>query len=425
MKARNLHVLVIGGGGREHAICGALARSSLLGTLACAPGNPGIATVAECVDLPDTTAILAWCKARSIDLVVVGPEQPLVDGLADALRAADVAVFGPSAAAAQLEGSKNFTKALCMQHGIPTAAYRTFTALAPAREYLNTQSYPLVIKADGLASGKGVVIAANVDEAHAALEAMFGGVYGAAGQTVVIEECLQGEELSFFAISDGITVREFASAQDHKRAFDGDRGPNTGGMGTYSPSPLATPALRAEIMERIILPSVRGMAAAGVPFQGMLFAGLMLTSDGPKLLEYNTRFGDPETQVMLPRLESDLLSLLYLAATGRLADADITFSDAAAVCVVIAAQGYPGDVVKGTVIGNLAAASAMPGVAVFHASTRQEGDRLLAAGGRVLGISALGHDLQEARTRAYAAVDQIDWPEGFFRRDIAARAFFA
>ncbi len=417
---KRLNVLVIGSGGREHALCSKIKASPLCAALYCAPGNAGIANVATRINLADAAATLAFCKEKSIDLVVIGPEQPLVDGLADVLKNAGIATFGPSKAAAQLEGSKDFTKALCDKYKIPTAVYRTFTEAAPAITYAKTQSYPLVIKADGLAAGKGVVIAENYEQAEAAITSMFAGAFGDAGKKVVIEEFLQGTELSFFAISDGVTVREFASAQDHKRAFDGDQGPNTGGMGTYSPSPFATEAVRKRVMEEIVIPSIDGMKAEGTPFTGVLFAGLMLTPTGPKLIEYNTRFGDPETQVMLLRLTSDLLQLLYFAAIGRLAEAQISFTPDAAVCVVMAAKGYPGDYAKGTEIKNLDATSTISRTTVFHAGTEVMDGKIVANGGRVLGVCATGQTLKEAQISAYKAVDVIDWPEGFCRRDIGS-----
>jgi phosphoribosylamine--glycine ligase len=418
-------VLVIGSGGREHALCWALAASPLVDGLFCAPGNGGIAEVATClaVDMLDFDGIVAACRANAIDFVVVGPEAPLVAGLVDRLAAEGIRAFGPNAAAARLEGSKAFTKDICTRFGIPTAASGTFSEPGPAKDFVRAQGAPIVVKADGLAAGKGVIIAMTVDEALAAVDDILGGQFGAAGAQVVIEEFLEGEEISFFALCDGRTALPLASAQDHKRVHDGDQGPNTGGMGAYSPAPALTPDLQAEVMERIIRPTMAGMAEIGAPFTGILFAGLMLTRDGPKLLEYNTRFGDPECEVLMLRLKSDLLPALIAACDGQLADFTLRWRDEFAMCVVMAANGYPGIVEKGSVIGNLAAANAVEGVIVFHAGTRAEADgRITAQGGRVLGVSAIASSVAEARARAYRAVDAIDWPGGFCRRDIGWRA---
>ncbi len=414
------NILVIGSGGREHAICWKLKTSPQLETLTCAPGNAGIAGVAKCVDLPEHKDVLRFCRDMRIDLVVIGPEQPLVEGLSDLLRTQGIAVFGPSQAAARLEGSKAFTKALCEKYHIPTAAYRAFTDADAAHAYAANQSFPLVIKADGLAAGKGVIIAQNSAEAARAIDDMFAGNFGAAGSTVVIEEFLEGREISFFALCDGSHVLEFAAAQDHKRAYDGDKGPNTGGMGAYSPPPAATPELCRQVMESIIRPTVEAMKKEGCPFQGVLFAGLMLTKDGPKLLEYNARFGDPETQAMLMRMESDLLPLLEACAHGRLAEAKPpVFYQEASVCVVMAAKGYPGAYAKGSIIAGLEAAE-HTGAVVFHAGTAREANNIIANGGRVLGVTALGKSIDAARSNAYAAIDHIEWAQGFCRRDIAA-----
>ncbi len=420
-----MKVLVIGSGGREHALCWALAASPLVDGLFCAPGNGGIAEVATClpVDVLDFDGIVAACRQQAIDFVVVGPEAPLVAGLIDRLTAEGIKAFGPNASAARLEGSKAFTKEICTRFGIPTAASGTFADPEPAKEFVRAQGAPIVVKADGLAAGKGVIIAMTVDEALTAVDDILGGQFGAAGAQVVIEEFLEGEEISFFALCDGRTALELASAQDHKRVFDGDQGPNTGGMGAYSPAPALTPALQAEVMERIIAPTMAGMAEIGAPFTGILFAGLMLTKDGPKLLEYNTRFGDPECEVLMLRLKSDLLPALIAACDGQLADFTLRWRDEFAMCVVMAANGYPGTVEKGSVIGNLDAANAVEGVKVFHAGTRAEADgRITAQGGRVLGVSAIAATVAEARDRAYRAVDLIDWPGGFCRRDIGWRA---
>ena len=419
-----MNVLLIGGGGREHALAWALSASPLLGKLYCAPGNPGIAEVGECVrlDVADHAAIIAFCRERAIGLVVVGPEAPLVAGLADDLAKAGIKAFGPSAAAAQLEGSKGFTKDLCRDAGIPTAAYRRFKDAASAKAYASGHALPLVVKADGLAAGKGVVIAETLDEAHAAIEACFSGAFGAAGAELVIEEFLTGEEASFFALVDGRHALALATAQDHKRVGDGDTGPNTGGMGAYSPAPIVTPEITRCVMAEIIEPTVRTMAARGMPFVGVLYAGLMLTADGPKLIEYNVRFGDPEAQVLMMRLKSDLLPALLATCDGVLDTFDLRWHDEVALTVVMAAEGYPGTPLKGTEIKGLARAAQVDGVQIFHASTRRDGDRLLADGGRVLNVTARGRTVAEGQARAYEAVRLIDWPGGFCRKDIGWRA---
>jgi phosphoribosylamine--glycine ligase len=417
-----MKLLVIGSGGREHALCAALARSPSVSALYCAPGNGGIAQVAECAALSGQPELLAFCRERAIDLVVIGPEQPLVEGVADTLREGGVTVFGPSAAAAQLEGSKGFTKDLCTRHHIPTAAYGRFSDAAAAKAYLARQPMPIVIKADGLAAGKGVVIATRRGEAERAIDQMFSGAFGAAGREIVIEEFLEGEEISFFALSDGTRAVEFGSAQDHKAVGEGDSGPNTGGMGAYAPAPVMTPELRERVLREIVQPTVTAMREEGTPFQGVLFAGLMITREGPKLIEYNVRFGDPEAQVLMTRLDEDLAQLLTQTAAGRLPERPLRFKPEAALCVVMAANGYPGEYKKGSEIRGLEAAEALPGVAVYHAGTREEGGKFFAAGGRVLGVTALGDSVAEAQTRAYAAVDVINWPEGFCRRDIGWRA---
>jgi len=420
-----MRVLVIGSGGREHALCWAIAASPLCDALFCAPGNPGIAEEATCVPVAatDIEGILALARRERVDFVVVGPEAPLVAGLVDRLEAAGIRAFGPTEAAAALEGSKGFTKDFCAKYGIPTAAYRRFSDAAAAKAYIANQGAPIVVKADGLAAGKGVTIAHSVEEAQTAVDAaMLAGRFGAAGTSVVIEAFLDGEEASFFALVDGTHALPLAGAQDHKAVGDGDTGPNTGGMGAYSPAPCLTPAIEAEIMARIIAPTVAAMAAEGRPFKGLLFAGLMLTADGPHLIEYNTRFGDPECQVLMMRLKSDLLPALLAARDGALKDFDLRWREETALCVVLAAQGYPGEPLKGTEIRGLAAAEGGVGVKIFHAGTRREGDRLLADGGRVLGVTALGIDAAEAQRRAYEAVDRVDWPAGFCRRDIGWRA---
>ncbi|HJZ42876.1 MAG TPA: phosphoribosylamine--glycine ligase [Hyphomicrobiaceae bacterium] len=419
-----MNVLLIGSGGREHALAWAISASPLLGRLYCAPGNAGIAEVAQCVDLDigDHAAVVRFCLANSIDLVVVGPEAPLVAGLADDLVAAKIKVFGPSRAAAQLEGSKGFTKDLCREFSIPTGAYGRFDNAREAKAYLARQPLPIVIKADGLAAGKGVVIAETKAAAEEAIDACFAGAFGAAGAELVIEEFLVGEEASFFALVDGTHALPLATAQDHKRVGDGDTGPNTGGMGAYSPAPVMTPEMIRRTMDEIIRPTVAGMARRGTPFRGVLFLGVMVTDSGPKLYEYNVRFGDPECQVLMMRLKSDLLAALVATADGVLKNFDLRWHEDAALTVVMAAKGYPGAYQKDTPIAGLDRARAMEGVEVFHAGTRRDGDRLLAVGGRVLSVTARGKTVSEAQRRAYEAVRSIDWPGGFYRTDIGWRA---
>ncbi len=420
-----MKVLLIGSGGREHALAWALAKSPRLEKLFVAPGNPGTAACGENVvlDVADHRAVIDFCRLQGVGLVVVGPEAPLVAGLVDDLDAAGIRCFGPSRAAARLEGSKAFTKALCDEAGVPTAAYARFTAAEPAKAYVRAQGAPIVVKADGLAAGKGVVVAASVEEAEAAIDMMFSGGLGSAGAEVVIEECLVGEEASFFVLCDGDTALPLASAQDHKRVGDDDTGPNTGGMGAYSPAPVMTSEIERRTMEEIILPSIRTMKARGTPFRGVLFAGLMITAAGPKLIEYNVRFGDPECEVLMPRLAEDLLDLLLASAEGRLAGRKIAWRPEAALTVVFAAENYPGKPVTGTEIRAIEAAEAKPDVLVFHAGTKREADgRLVAAGGRVLAVTALGSTVREAQTKAYDALKAIDWPGGFHRTDIGRRA---
>ncbi len=419
-----MKILVIGSGGREHALCWRLAQSPSAEKIICAPGNAGIAQVAECVDISAHDDIVAYCKQEAIAYVVIGPEQPLVDGLGDALRAEGIAVIGPSSQAAQLEGSKDFTKKLCAKYNIPTAAYGTFDALEPALAYLREQGAPIVIKADGLAAGKGVTVAMELAEAEAALRDCFDGKFGDAGARVVIEEFLDGEEASFFALCDGERAVPMGSAQDHKRVGEGDTGPNTGGMGTYSPAPVVTADIETQVMEEMVQRAVDGMKADGMPYHGFLFAGLMIKDGKAKLIEFNCRFGDPETQVILPRIEGDFAADLAKAAKGELADVTFSLSDSAALCVVMAANGYPAAYEKGSVIEGIDAAEALEGVTVFHAGTRRGRNcgKLKANGGRVLGVTALADTLQAAQRQAYAAVDAIDWPEGFCRRDIGYRA---
>ena len=419
-----MNVLLIGSGGREHALAWALQASPQLSKLYCAPGNAGIAQIAECVrlDLADSAAVIAFCRLAAIGFVVIGPEAPLVAGLGDALNGAGIKYFGPTAAAARLEGSKGYTKDLCAGHGIPTAAYGRFSDAAAAHAYLAQQSLPIVVKADGLAAGKGVIIAQTRDEGASAIDACFSGAFGAAGAEVVIEEFLEGEEASFFALCDGTHALALASAQDHKRVGDGDTGPNTGGMGAYSPAPVMTPEMSERTMREIIWPTVAAMRARGTPFRGILFAGLMITKDGPKLIEYNVRFGDPETQVLMMRLQSDVLAALRATADGTLADLKLAWSEDAALTVVMAANGYPGTPEKGTEIKGLQAAAGIEGVQIFHAGTRRDGDRILADGGRVLNVTARGKTVAQAQERAYEAIAKIDWPGGFCRSDIGWRA---
>jgi len=419
-----MNVLLIGSGGREHALAWAMTASPLLEKLYCAPGNAGIAEQAECVALDSTNhdAVIAFCRDNAVDFVVIGPEAPLVGGLGDALDAAGIAYFGPNAAAARLEGSKGFTKDLCAQFNIPTAAYGRFCDADAALAYLEGKPLPIVVKADGLAAGKGVVIATTTEEARAAVEACFAGAFGAAGAQVVIEEFLQGEEASFFALCDGTHALALASAQDHKRVGNGDTGPNTGGMGSYSPAPVMTADMTRRTMDEIILPTVAAMRARGTPFRGVLFAGLMITKDGPKLIEYNVRFGDPETQVLMMRLRSDILAALRATSDGTLDSLDLKWSDDTALTVVMAANGYPGTPEKGTQIKGLKAAARIDGVEIFHAGTRREGDHILADGGRVLNVTARGTSVADAQAHAYAAIAKIDWPGGFCRTDIGWRA---
>jgi phosphoribosylamine--glycine ligase len=421
-----MRVLVVGGGGREHALCWAIAASPLLTQLWCAPGNPGIAEVATCLPIAatDVAGLVAFARDNAVDLVVAGPEAPLTLGLADACAAAGIRCFGPSAAAAQLEGSKTFTKEVADAAGVPTAAWARFEDANAARAYVRDKGAPIVVKADGLAAGKGVVVAATVAEAEAAIaDIMESRVHGSAGASVVIEECLLGEEVSFFALCDGTTALPLQAAQDHKRVGEGDTGPNTGGMGAYSPPPAFTDAIRDEVMARIIRPTLDEMARRGTPFRGVLFAGLMLTAQGPKLIEFNVRFGDPECQALMLRLRSDLLPALLAACDGELARFDLRWESDHSLVVVMAAEGYPGTPRKGTEIRGLEAAAQIPGVQVFHAGTAQREDgALVADGGRVLAVCGTGKTLRAARDAAYRAVDAIDWPGGFCRRDIGWRA---
>jgi phosphoribosylamine--glycine ligase len=420
-----MNVLLVGSGGREHALAWAMKKSPLLKKLFAAPGNPGIAELATClpISVDDVAGLVKAAKDNAIDFVMVGPEGPLVLGLADALRKENIAVFGPNANAAQIEGSKGFMKDLCAKAGVNTAAYKRFTDVKEARAYAQKRGAPIVIKADGLAAGKGVTVAMNMDDALKAIdEAMVGAAFGDAGKELVIEEFMDGEEASFFAFIDGNNAVAFTNAQDHKRAFDGDKGPNTGGMGAYSPAPVVTADIHKQVMDEIIFPTARALVAAGAPFCGVLFAGLMITKTGPRLIEFNARFGDPETQAMLPRLKSDLLEALYKTATGKINDVKLEFKNDAALCVVMAANGYPGEYKKGTVITGVDKANGATNAVVFHAGTKMVEGKLTAHGGRVLGITGLGTTISAARDSAYAATALVNWPEGFYRKDLAARA---
>jgi phosphoribosylamine--glycine ligase len=417
-------ILVLGSGGREHSLCWKIAASPLVTKLWCAPGNGGIADDAECVaiDIADHPAVIAFCKANAVDFVVVGPDAAVAAGVVDDLNAAGFKAFGPTKAAARLESSKTFTKELCRKHNIPTAAYEHFTDAESAKKYIRAQGAPIVVKADGLAAGKGVVVAQTVDEALAAVDMMFGGAFGASGAEVVIEEFMVGEEASFFVLCDGEHALPLATAQDHKAAFDGDKGPNTGGMGAYSPAPVMTDAMCKRVMDEMITPTLRALAAMGTPYKGVLFAGVMVTKDGPKLVEYNARFGDPECQVLMLRMKSDVLPALIACADGQLKHFDLRWYDDVALTVIMATKGYPGDYGKGSVIRGLDKAKAVDGVEIFHAGTKRAGNDIVANGGRVLNVCAMGKTVVEARERAYRAVDLIDWPEGFCRRDIGWRA---
>ena len=402
----------------------AFSRSQMAGDIYCTPGNGGIGELATCLDLDvtDHKSIVDFCGQNNIVLVVVGPELPLVDGLVDSLEAEGIKAFGPTKAAAQLEGSKAFTKQLCRKYNIPTADYEVFDEAEAAHIYLNDCSYPIVIKADGLAAGKGVVIATDHAQAQQAVQDCFDGRFGEAGTSIVIEECLVGEEASFFAICDGQYAMEFPTAQDHKCAYDGDKGPNTGGMGAYSPAPVMTDEMCQRTMDEIIMPTLKGMKADGMPFKGVLFAGLMITAKGPELIEYNVRFGDPECQVQMARLRSDLLPVMLASSEGKLDRMVNRFDTRPAITVVMASDGYPGAYESGSEIKGLAEAALDPDIMIFHAGTKNEDGRILATGGRVLNITALGNTVLEARDKAYAAIEKIDWPQGFYRKDIGWRA---
>ena len=420
-----MNILLIGSGGREHALAWKLAQSKRAGAIFAAPGNAGICEEVQCIalDTDDPAAVISFCKKNDVRLVVIGPEAPLVAGLADALAEEGIATFGPKRAAARLEGSKSFTKDICRRYGIPTADYAVFDTEAGALAHLKATGAPTVVKADGLAAGKGVIVATEMEQAEAAIRDIFGGAFGAAGAKVVLEEMLVGEEASFFALCDGTTALPLATAQDHKRAFDNDEGPNTGGMGAYSPAPVMTDAMNARVMDEIITPTLTAMKEAGTPYVGVLYAGLMITEDGPKLIEYNVRFGDPECQPLMMRLNTDLVDLMEAATTGDLAGGAVDWDAHAALSVVMATRGYPGSYDKGSVIEGVEEAEADDLVKVFHAGTaRNDGGALIATGGRVLNVTALGETITEAQRRAYEAVAKIHWPEGFYRTDIGHRA---
>src|SRR4051794_6654833 len=419
-----MNILLLGSGGREHALAWKIAASPLVTKLWCAPGNAGIAREAECValDITDHAAVIDFCRAGAVDFVVVGPDAPIAAGIVDDLNATGFKAFGPTRAAGQLESSKNFTKALCRANNIPTAAYRHFTDAEAAKAYIRAQGAPIVVKADGLAAGKGVVVAMTPEEALAAVDMMFGGSLGAAGAEVVVEEFMRGEEASFFALCDGEHALPLATAQDHKRAFDGDTGPNTGGMGAYSPAPVMTDAICARVMEEMIRPTLRVLSAMGSPYKGVIFAGIMVTKNGPKLVEYNARFGDPECQVLMLRMMSDIVPALIACADGQLKNFSLRWFDDVALTVIMATKGYPGDYGKGFVIEGLDDAATIESAEIFHAGTKADGAKILSNGGRVLNICATGKTVTEAQARAYAAVDRIHWPEGFCRRDIGWQA---
>ena len=419
-----MKILVVGSGGREHALCWAIAASPLCDTLYCAPGNGGISREAVCVPIDplDIDALVNFAKSTGIDFVVVGPEAPLAAGLVDRLEASGIAAFGPSAKAAQLEASKGFARDLCQRYGIPGPDYARFTEPAAALNYIRNRGAPIVVKADGLAAGKGVTVAASLAEAEAAVVALAEGQFGQAGSEIVIEELLRGEEASFFALVNGDTVLPLVGAQDHKAVGEGDIGPNTGGMGSYSPAPVLTEHLEQRIIEEIIVPVARAMVEEGHSYKGVLYAGVMIGDEGPKVREFNVRFGDPECQVLLPRLMSDLLPALIATRDGELAHFDLRWLPSAALCVVMAAKGYPGDYEKGSEIKGLQKLDDMDDVIAFHAGTRLEEGKVRTAGGRVLGVTALGGDVAEAQARAYQAIDMLDWPSGYCRRDIGWRA---
>lgn len=419
-----MKILLVGSGGREHALAWALSGSPLVDELYCAPGNGGMAEISTLVDIKDSDleGLVTFARSEAIDFVVVGPEGPLTAGLVDLLDAAGIPSFGPNKAAAELEGSKGFMKDLCADYDIPTGFYERCYDAQSAKKYLATLPAPYVVKADGLAAGKGVIVADTLEEAEAAVDGMFSGTFGEAGEQVVIEEFLDGEEISFFALTDGTHILPLIGAQDHKRVGEGDTGPNTGGMGAYSPAPIFDAAMKTKVMERIIEPTVAAMKDKGTPFKGVLYAGIMVVDGNPKLFEYNARFGDPECQVMMSLLQSDVLPALMACHSGTLDEIELVWSDESAMSVVMATQGYPGAYEKGSRIKGLEAAASDAKVTIFHAGTKKTGTKLTAIGGRVLNVTALGATIGEAQTRAYAAVDKVDWPEGFCRRDIGWRA---
>jgi phosphoribosylamine---glycine ligase len=419
-----MNILILGSGGREHALAWAVKQNPKTDRLIVAPGNAGISMLAECadIDILDGAAVVSFCEENTIDFVIVGPEAPLAAGVADACRAAGLLTFGPSAAAAQLEASKAFTKEICDSCAAPTAAYARFTAAAPARDYIRAQGTPIVVKADGLAAGKGVIVAMTEAEALAAIDDMFGGEFGAAGAEVVIEEFMAGEEASFFILTDGTNALPIGTAQDHKRVGDGDTGPNTGGMGAYSPAPVLTDAIQKQAMDQIVLPTIREMARRGTPYQGVLYAGLMIQDGQARLVEYNCRFGDPEAQVLMMRLGAQALDLMLACAEGRLNEVRVNWADDHALTVVMASKGYPGSYQKGSVIRGLLRLPEDSRHMAFHAGTAEKDGQIVATGGRVLNVTARGDTLADARNRAYAMIDLLSWPEGFCRSDIGWRA---
>ena len=419
-----MNILILGSGGREHALAWAVKQNPKCDRLVCAPGNAGMAAIADCiaVDVMDNDAIVALCKAQNIDFAIIGAENPLANGVADALRAADILTFGPSQKASELESSKAFTKEICDACNAPTAAYARFRELDAAKAYVTKQGAPIVIKADGLAAGKGVIVAMDLQQALDGLDDIFDGAFGDAGTEVVIEEFMDGEEASFFVLSDGKNILPMGTAQDHKRAYDGDKGPNTGGMGAYSPAPVMTNAVTQKALVEIIQPTIDEMARRGTPFQGVLFAGFMIKNGQPRLVEYNVRFGDPECQTLMMRLGAQALDILQACAEGRLDSTRINWANDHAISIVLSADGYPGTYEKGTEIKGLDALNSDSKNMIFHAGTKADGDKVLAIGGRVLNVTARGTTLAEAHERAYAMVDQIDWPEGFHRKDIGWRA---
>ena len=419
-----MNILIIGSGGREHSLAWKVAQSPLIDTLYVAPGNGGMGDIAKCVDINSSNhdEVVLFCREKNIEFVLIGPETPLVEGLSDRLIVEEIQTFGPNAAAAILEGSKGFTKDLCAKYSIPTAAYGRFKDASSAKKFIRIKGAPIVIKADGLAAGKGVIIAETIQEAFEAVDDIFNGQFGAAGTELVIEEFLIGEEVSFFVLTDGKNILPFGTAQDHKRVGEGDIGPNTGGMGAYSPALVMDAAMQKRTINEIILPTVKGMAAEGKPFKGVLFAGLMITNKGPELIEYNVRFGDPECQCLMARLESDIVPILIACANGTINQVEAKWSDKVSLNVVMAANGYPGPYKKNSKIINLEQAGSANNIMIFHAGTKKNGHNILATGGRVLNITSLSNTVTEAKNDAYTALNQINWPEGFYRKDIGWRA---